>query len=133
MKKPVDIIHRFVDEFKNGGGSLAPLDELLDVSFVHHLPAPDLPPGIPGFKVIAGSIFAAFPDVHVTAEIVIAEGDLVTEHSVVRATHTGPFQGVAPTARRVVWTENNVYRIRDNKITEMWVCADLLGIMRQIG
>lgn len=131
--KPVDIIHRFVDEFKNGGGSLAPLEELLDVSLVHHLPAPGLPPEIPGFQAIAGYIFAAFPDVHVTAELVIAEGDLVTELSVVHATHTGPFQGVAPTGRKVVWTENNINRIGDDKITEMWVCADLLGIMRQIG
>lgn len=43
--KPSDVIHRFVENFKNGTGSMAPLDELLDRNLVHHLD---------GFKAIAG-------------------------------------------------------------------------------
>ena len=112
---------------------MAPLDELLDKRLVHHLPAPGLPPGPDGFKVIAGSIFAAFPDVHVTTEMMLEQGNLVIESSMVGATHTGPFQGIAATGRKVTWTENNIYRVEGSRITEMWICADLLGIMRQIG
>ncbi len=126
------MIHRFVEKFKNGGGNMAPLDELLDRNLMHHLPAPGLPPGPDGFKAIAGSIFAAFPDVHVTTEMILEQGNLVIERSMVRATHTGPFQDVAPTGRKVTWTENNIYRVENGRIAEMWVCADLLGIMRQL-
>ena len=130
--KPSDVIHRFVDEFKNGGGNMAPLDKLLDERLVHHLPAPGLPPGPAGFKAIASSVFAAFPDVHVTVELVFEQGDLVAEHSVVRATHAGSFQGLTPTGRKVTWTENNIYRVRDGRIAEMWACADFAGLMRQL-
>lgn len=130
--KPSDIIHKFVKEFKNGGGNTATLNELLDRNLVHHLPAPGLPPGPDGFKVIASSIFAAFPDVHVTTEMMLEQGNFVTERSFVQATHTGPFQNIAATGRKVTWNENNIYRVEKGKIVEMWMCADLLGIARQL-
>lgn len=50
-----------------------------------------------------------------------------------RATHTGTFQGVPPTGKQVTWTENNIYRVSQGKVVEMWGCGDLLGIMHQIG
>lgn len=89
-----------VKEFKNGGGSTATLDELLDRNLVHHLPAQGLPPGPGGFKAIASSIFAAFPDVHVTTEMMLEEGKFVMERSFVQATHTGPFQNIAATGKK---------------------------------
>jgi predicted ester cyclase len=50
-----------------------------------------------------------------------------------RATHKGPFQGVAPAGRRVTWVGINEYRVADGKIRETWQLADTLGLMRQIG
>jgi predicted ester cyclase len=50
-----------------------------------------------------------------------------------RGTHKGPFQGVAPTGKRVEWAGINVYRVADGKIRETWQLADMLGLMRQLG
>jgi predicted ester cyclase len=119
-----------VNEFKNEGASMAPLDNLLASNFVHD---PKLPAGTEGFKAIANMIFKAFPDVHVTLEFVMVGGDLVVERSNVRATRTGTFQGVPPTGKQVTWTENNIYRVSRGKIVEMWGCGALLCIMHQIG
>lgn len=127
------VVHRFVNEFKNGGGSMALLDNLLASNFIHHFSDPKLPAGKEGFKAIANMIFKAFPDVHVTLEFVMVDRDLVVERSNVRATHTGTFQGVPPTGKHVTWTENNIYRVSQGKVVEMWGCGDLLGIMHQIG
>jgi predicted ester cyclase len=78
------VVQRFVNEFKNGGGSMAPLDNLLASNFVHHFSDPKHPAGREGFKAIASMIFKAFPDVHVTPEFVVVDDDLVVERSDVR-------------------------------------------------
>ena len=122
------VVHRVVNEFKNGGGSMAPLDNLLASNFVHRFSDPKLPAGKEGFKAIANMIFKAFPDVHVTPEFVVVDDDIVVE-----ATQTGTYQSVPPTSKQVTWTENNIYRVSRGKIVEMWGCGDLLGIMHQIG
>jgi predicted ester cyclase len=96
-----------VNEFKNGGVSMAPLDNLLASNFVHHLSDPKLPAGKEGFKAIANMIFKAFPDVHVTPEFVVVDDDIVAERSNVWATQTGTYQSVSPTGKQVTWTENN--------------------------
>ena len=112
------VVYRFVNEFKNGGGRMAPLDNLLAPNFIHHFRDPKLPAGKEGFKAIANMIFKAFPDVHVTLEFVMFDGDLVVERSNGRATHTGTFQGVPPTGKQVTWTENNIYRVSQGKVVE---------------
>jgi predicted ester cyclase len=78
-------------------------------------------------------IFAAFPDVHASVEIVLAEGDLVAERTTARATHKGEFNGIPATGREVVWTENHIYRFKDGKIVEHWPEIDMLGLLMQVG
>jgi hypothetical protein len=116
------VVLRFVNEFKNGGWSMAPLDILLASDFVHHFSDPKLPAGKEGF-----------PDVQVTPEFVVVDDELVVERSNVRAIQTGTFQSMPPTGKQVTLTENNIYRISRGKIVEMWGCGDLLGNMHQIG
>jgi predicted ester cyclase len=62
----------------------------------------------------------------------VHEGDLLPEHSVAHATHTGEFQDLQPSGKRVMWTENNIYWIEDGRLAEVWNCCDLLAIMYQI-
>ena len=76
---------------------------------------------------------AAFPDWHHTIEDVIATGDTVVGRFTDRATHTGKFQGVAPTGKTVTVTAMGIGRVVDGKFAEMWIEADLLGLMQQIG
>ena len=90
---------------------MAPLDNLLASNFIHHFSDPKLPAGKEGFKAIANMIFKAFPDVHVTLEFVMVDGDLVVERSNVRATHTGTFQGVPPTGKQVTDREQHLPRL----------------------
>jgi len=131
-QKDVALIQSFVERFKNGKGEMDALDELLDNDFVHHFADPRLPSGIAGIKMIGSIIFSVFHDVHVEIKFVVQEGNLIAEHSVANAIHAGAFQDLQPTGKRVTWTENNIYRIKDGKIAEMWNCGDLLAIMHQI-
>jgi len=63
---------------------------------------------------------AAFPDMTTTLEHLIGEGDMVAVRHVWRATHQGPYEGIAPTGRPITFTGADIYRIVDGKIVEEW-------------
>lgn len=74
-----------------------------------------------------------FPDLKITVEEQIAEGDLVVDRFTVRGTHKGEFHGIAPTNKNIKFTGIVINRIVDSKIAERWTEVDLLGIMTQLG
>jgi predicted ester cyclase/uncharacterized protein YndB with AHSA1/START domain len=125
------LVVRFVEEFKNRGNHDI-VDEIFAADFVHHIPAAGLPPGRDGQKAIGKMMVQAFPDVHVTTETLLVDGDCVIERSTGRATHRGEFFGIPGTGKPVTWTENHIYRIADGKIAEVWSEADFLGVFSQI-
>lgn len=75
----------------------------------------------------------AFPDVQLTIDDLIAEGDKVVARLRATATNTGPFAGNPPTSKKVEILSIRIYRIADNKIVQTWAMQDRLGLMEQLG
>jgi predicted ester cyclase len=75
----------------------------------------------------------AFPDFQITINDIIAESDKVMVRYTVSATHQGEFMGVLATGKKIKWDAICMYLIVDNKISEVWLCEDTLGLMMQIG
>ena len=65
-----------------------------------------------------------FPDLSITIEDVMAEGDRVAARVVMRGTHRGEFQGITPTGKRVEVRAIDMFRISNGKIVEHWGHAD---------
>src|SRR5262245_50265289 len=63
---------------------------------------------------------AAFPDIHVTVEDQVAEGDRVSTRRTWQATHRGPYRGIAATGKLVKWSQISIVRFVDGKIVEDW-------------
>jgi predicted ester cyclase len=79
-------------------GDNAVSDELLAPDYVNHsLPTPA--PGSDGFKKVIGVFRAAFPDLHVSVEDVIAEGDRVATRGTMRGALLEPGGTVVPAPR----------------------------------
>lgn len=76
---------------------------------------------------------AAFPDIQVTVEDQAAEGDKVSTRRTWRGTHQGPYRGIAPTGKRVMWTQISIVRLSEGKIVEDWSVADELSLLQQLG
>jgi steroid delta-isomerase-like uncharacterized protein len=76
---------------------------------------------------------AAFPDIHVTVEDQVAEGDKVSTRRTWQATHQGPYRGVPATGKRVTWSQISIVRFVDGKVVEDWAVADELSILEQLG
>jgi steroid delta-isomerase-like uncharacterized protein len=75
----------------------------------------------------------AFPDVVVTAEKVMAEGDLVTVYWIARGTNTGTGNGLPATGKKAELAGITIWRIVDGKIKEEWSAFDQLSMMQQLG
>jgi predicted ester cyclase len=125
------VTRRFMEEFKNHH-DFDVIDDLFSPKAVIHLPAEGLPEGPEGQKTIGRVIFAAFPDVHVTLECVIAEGNFVAERHTARATHKGEFMGIPATGKSIYWTENHFYRMENGRIAELWSEWSYQKLMEQI-
>jgi predicted ester cyclase len=75
----------------------------------------------------------SFPDISVTVDDQVAEGDKVSTRRTWRASHRGPYRGVAPTGKPVTWTQISVVRLSRGRIVEDWAVADELSILQQLG
>jgi steroid delta-isomerase-like uncharacterized protein len=122
-----------VEEALNRGDWDA-VDRLFAASYVDHDPSrAGLPPGPEGVKQAWSMFRAAFPDLQVTIEDMIAEGDKVAVRGVVRGTHQGELMGIPPTGKQVTATLIDVNRIESGKLVERWAEQDNLGMMQQLG
>lgn len=130
-EEKVAVVRRFMEEFKNKA-NLDIVDDLFTPDFVLHLAGVTLPPGPAGQKAIGSAIFAAFSGVNVTVNETIVEGDIVVERHTAHAVHSGEFNGVAATGKKVYWTENHIYRLKDGKIAETWSEVSFHDLMNQI-
>jgi len=126
------VVSRFVQEFKNNANH-GIVDELFTADFVHHLKDPRLPPGRDGIKAVGQVVVGGLPDVSVTVEDLLADGDRVIERTTARAKHTGEFNGIPATNNQVEWTEIHIYRLEDGKIAEPWSEIDFLSLLTQLG
>lgn len=117
-------------------GSVASLEDALAEVYaedvIMHEPAEDIV-GIEGLTQFVSMIRAAFPDLRVTLDDAIAEGDKVVSRWTAQGTHQGELMGIAPTGNRVTIAGITIHRIEDGKIVEEWENWDALGMMQQIG
>ena len=99
-----------------------------------HVPAAPGPlEGLEAWRQFTGPFVEAFPDLRLTVEDIMAEGDMVAARVAFDGTHRGEFQGIPPTGKEVAFTSIEVNRVVDGKGEEHWVEIDLLGLMQQLG
>ena len=74
-----------------------------------------------------------FPDLRITVEDIVAEGDKVVSRGTFSGTHKGEFMGIAPTGKQITVGLIEIVRIVAGKMVEHWNVVDNLGMMRQLG
>ena len=117
-----------------GAGNFAVADELVANEFVGHDPAlPEPLRGPAGIKEAAAGYRNAFPDLRITIEAQVSEGDLVVTRWTARGTHQGELFGIAPTGKQATVTGISLDRISNGKILEDWTNWDTLGLLQQLG
>lgn len=127
-----DTIRRLFDEVSNRRDITA-VRRFWTEDTVNHDGMPGQQPGVAGVEQGLAALFAAFPDYHEEVHRLVAEGDLVNAHVTVSGTHRGEFMGVPATGRRVSMPLMETFRLVDGRVAEMWVVADQLVMLQQLG
>lgn len=115
-----------------GTGDLGLADELLAPDYTVHF-AGNPPMDRDGFLRFLDGLRTAFPDLTVTVEDLLAEGDQVAVRWTWRGTQRGPFLGLPSTGVAVVGSGIGLFRMTDGRIEEDFVQEDTLGLLQQLG
>jgi steroid delta-isomerase-like uncharacterized protein len=133
---PVDGSRRLLEETFNDG-NLTLVDQLVAPDAVNHDPAePAHIRALRGpevFKRTVQMYRAAFPDVRLTVDDVIATDDKVALRWHSEGTHRGDLEGLAPTGAHGSVTGISIDHWKDGKVVESWNEWDNLGLARQLG
>ena len=119
------LARRFFEECVNRR-NVALMDELVSPRFVNRSALPGVPADRDGYKRQVATFVTEFPDIHLTIEDMIVDGDKVA----VRLTASGTNRSVG---REATWPAILIFRIDAGKIVERWETRDDLGMMRQLG
>ena len=113
--------------------NLDALDELIAADIVNHGADSDDPPGAERFKQSFRSLIAACPDLRITVEQQVTQGDWVAVRWTDRGTDTGGFWGRPPTGKEVLLTGIDLIRVEGGRIVERWGEYDLLYVLQELG
>jgi predicted ester cyclase len=116
-------------------GNVDGLDEVAAPNFVRHSPPfPDIV-GLAAYKKYLLDVHASYPDVQLTTDESIYQGDVWAGRGTFRGTLTGrsPMTGAPGTGQKVDIQWCAYIRAEGGKVIEMWALVDFLNMVQQLG
>ena len=138
-ESPKDLVQRHFEEVFNGR-RLDVCEQIVAADFVEHAEAPfgaSAPGSVHGPTAVRGTVewlLAMFPDLHMTLEAIIAEGDTVAARVLAQGTQSGTVDGSPPpSGRHFAAHQSHWFRVQDGRLAEHWATRDDLTAMLQLG
>ena len=129
------LLHRWFEEVWNQGREDA-IDEMFAKDgIINGLNDPQGNPArsLEEYKGFFRAFRAAFPNIKVTVEDTVTEGDKIAARCTVKALHEGDGIGLAPTNMPVGFTGMTIVRLKNGKIAEAWNEFDFMKLYQQLG
>jgi steroid delta-isomerase-like uncharacterized protein len=128
-----DEAHRLVQDFFAAVNerALERFDTIVHVDYNDHVAGQ--PRGREAVKAYFGGMIGAFPDLVMTIENIVAEGDLVAVRNLLVGTHLGALGEMPASGKRISVGAFQLYRIEAGQLAEHWEVADLATLFKQIG
>jgi steroid delta-isomerase-like uncharacterized protein len=115
-------------------GDMDGFGAMLADDFLEHEETPGIPPTKDGVLEFFEMYRAAFPDLRMDPEDVLASGDKVVARVRATGTNTGEFMGMAPSGRNVDVELIDIIRFGDDGLArEHWGVADQMRMLQQLG
>ena len=131
MTNPLDIVNRFYAEIWNEG-NLNAIPEICHEEITFRGSLGDTKHGHEGFAEYVTNVRRALGGYKCHIEETVVEGGRVFAKMMFVGTHRGEFLGYPPTQRSLEWAGAALFKIEDDRITELWVLGDLHGLIRQL-
>ena len=125
------LVRRYIEQVVNTG-DVDRLGEFISPQYVEIHEGVRHALGVEGAKAHVLGVRETYPDLHLTVERQIAEGEWVATCITARGTHQGSWLGMKPTGKAVAFSGVNINRIRNGRIIEHGGAANLLGPLLEI-
>jgi steroid delta-isomerase-like uncharacterized protein len=129
-----ELVHRWFAALS--GGTSEDVTALAAADIIYHDPSPRDESQTGGTEEWASDRAQDYPDLHVTVEQVIAEGDIVASYQRYTGTQQGDVEdklGIPATGLSTEWVSMGLFRIECGRIAEIWAVADDLGRLQRLG
>jgi predicted ester cyclase len=126
------LVRRYIEEVINTG-NVDEIEQFISPNYVEVHDGTRHPIGIEGAKAHILGVRQTYPDLHLTVEQQIAEGEWVATCITARGTHQGSWLGIKPTGKGVTFTGVNINRVVKGRIVEHGGAANLFGPLLEIG
>ena len=126
------LILRFYEEVWNKGNVNFAHEVFAEDYIRHDLRPTQALPGPFGQVKVATDFRKAFPDIHYTIDLAIAEEDLVCLRWTATGTMLGDWGGQQATGKALNYSGVNIFRFKDGKVVEIWNHRDDLGVAQQM-
>jgi len=124
------LFREFIAAFESG--DVDAIKASVDPSIVDHTLPPGATPGIQGLLNAVTAYQEGLPDLRISLDKIVSDGDCVVGYGRISGTHTGSFFGLPPTGRTATFGYIDIYRIHTGRIVEAWHIEDITGLMRQL-
>ena len=115
-------------------GDIEGFGALLADDFVEHEETPGLAPTKDGVLAFFRMYRAAFPDLRMDPEDIVADGDKAVARVRATGTHQGEFMGMPATGQSFDVQLIDIMRFNDDGLVgEHWGVVDMLAMMQQLG
>ena len=126
------LVRRYYEEVVSTG-AVERLEEFVAADYVEVHANVRHPLGLEGAREHVLGVRRTYPDLRLTVEQQVAEGEWVATRVTARGTHAGVWLGMRPTGKRLEMTAVNLDRVVDGRIVEHGGAADLLGPLLAAG
>ena len=126
-------LQKFYDDVFNGHNTAA-LDSFCTADFVDHNPSPGHSgKGMEDVRAELKELMTAYPDLHVTTNMMIANGDTVMAMITMTGTNSGPMGGMPATNKKINISIMDCIVMKDGKATDRWGMSEEMKMMQQLG
>ncbi|MEJ2204911.1 MAG: ester cyclase [Gemmatimonadota bacterium] len=126
------LVRRYYEEVVSTG-DVERLEEFIAPDYVEVYNNVTYPVGIEGAREHVLGVRTTYPDLLITVDHQIAEGDWVVSRVTARGTHEGVWLGMRPTGKSLEMTAVNVDRVVDGLIVEHGGAANMLEPLLEAG
>jgi steroid delta-isomerase-like uncharacterized protein len=128
MSRVEEVLHGIYQVINTG--NLAQLETFVAPDYVEHS---DGLQGVEPFRRQVAAFRAAFPDLQVTMEELLTDGDRFASRTTVTGTHTGDLMGIPATGKHISVEAVDIGRIENGLAKERWGGLNMYALLTQLG
>ncbi len=128
MSQAEDVLQGIYEAINTG--NLALLEKYVAPDYIEHT---DGFQGVEPFAQQVAAFRAGFPDLHVTIDDLLTDGDRFASRTTVTGTHTGDLMGMPATGKRISVEATDIGRIENGQAKERWGGLNMYSLLTQLG